>query len=176
VPNYEAQIVDDSGLAVAKGEIGNLWVQGQSAFAAYWNKPELTERAQRGDWVVTGDKFFRDPDGFYHYCGRSDDMLKVAGMWVSPGEVENALLSHADVAEAALVGATDGAGLTKLVSFVVLRPGAAPDGALAEGIRVHLRLVLPSYKCPQEIQFLQELPKTPTGKIQRFRLRELLVR
>jgi len=176
VPNYEAQIVDDNGLADIQGEIGNLWVQGQSAFAGYWNKPELTERARRGNWVVTGDKFFRDPDGFYHYCGRSDDMLKVAGMWVSPGEVENALLSHAAIAEAALVGATDGAGLTKPVSFVILRPGIAPTAPLAEGIRAHVRRLLPSYKCPQDIRFLQELPKTPTGKIQRFRLRELLGR
>jgi acyl-coenzyme A synthetase/AMP-(fatty) acid ligase len=174
VPNYAAQIVDDDGLAVGQGEIGSLWVSGQSAFAGYWNKPDLTAKAVRGDWVVTGDKFYRDADGYYHHCGRSDDMLKVSGMWVAPGEVENALLSHPAVAEAALAAGADGTGLTKPVGFVVLRGSQVPGDALGEELRAHVRRLLPSYKCPQEIRFLQELPKTPTGKIQRFRLRELL--
>jgi len=171
VPNYEARIVDDSAQPVATGEIGNLWVKGESAFAGYWNKPELTARAKRGDWVVTGDKFFRDADGYYHYCGRSDDMMKVAGMWVSPGEVENALLGHSQVAEAAVVGLADELGLVRPVAYVVLCTGASPSAELAGEIREFVRGRLPGYKCPQEVRFLAELPKTATGKIQRFRLR-----
>jgi len=171
VPDYKARIVDDAGQPVSSGEIGNLWVKGQSAFAGYLNKPELTARTKRGDWVVTGDKFFRDADGYYHYCGRTDDMMKVAGMWVSPGEVENALLGHPLVAEAAVVGSTDGVGLTHLVAYVVLRAGATASTELAIQIQESVHARLPSYKCPHEVHFLAELPKTATGKIQRFRLR-----
>ncbi len=171
VPNYEARVVDDDSQPVATGEMGNLWVKGQSAFAGYWNNPELTARARRGDWVVTGDKFYRDADGYYHYCGRADDMMKVAGMWVSPGEVENALLGHPLVAEAAVVGSADALGLVRPVAYVVLRMGAAATSELAGGIQEFVRGRLPSYKRPQEVRFLDELPKTATGKIQRFRLR-----
>ena len=171
VPGCDAKIVDDSGIEVATGEIGNLWVRGGGAFAGYWNLPELTARAIRGGWVVTGDKFFRDPDGFYHYCGRSDDMMKVAGMWVSPTEVENALLGHSRVAEAAVVAIVDDAGLTRPLAFVVLRAGDRPDHGLGNELREFVRSRLPGYKCPAEIKFLDALPKTATGKIQRFRLR-----
>jgi benzoate-CoA ligase family protein len=171
VPGYAARIVDDAGEPVATGEIGNLWVAGQSAFAGYWQKPELTARTMRGDWVVTGDKFFRDPEGFYHYCGRADDMMKVAGMWVSPGEVENTLLGHPMVAEAAVV-ASGGGGLTRPIAYVVLRVEARADRAIAEEIRDFARQRLPRYKCPQEVHILEQLPKTATGKIQRYRLRE----
>ena len=171
VPGYEAQIVDDAGKPVPTGEIGNLWVQGASAFAGYWNKPELTARTKCGDWVVTGDKFFRDADGYYHYCGRSDDMMKVGGMWVAPGEVENALLAHPLVAEAAVVGAANAVGLMRPVAHVVLRAGACCTAELAGESREYIRARLASYKCPQEVHFLAELPKTATGKIQRFRLR-----
>src|SRR5260370_4707146 len=107
VPGYEVKIVDDKEELARDGEIGNLWVRGASAFAEYWRIPELTARTKREDWVATGDKFFCDSHGYYHYCGRADDMLKGAGMWVAPGEGENALLGHPDVAEAAVVGATD---------------------------------------------------------------------
>src|SRR5712692_7053287 len=172
VPGYEARIVDDTGQPVLLGEIGNLWVKGESAFAGYWNKPELTARTNRGEWVVTGDKFFRDADGYYHYCGRADDMMKVAGMWVSPGEVENALLGHPLVAEAAVVGASDSAGLTRPVAYVVLRASGEGSAELAEEMREFVRTRLVGYKCPQEVRFQTELPKTATGKIQRFRLRE----
>jgi len=164
--------VDDTDQPVLAGEIGNLWVKGESAFAGYWNKPELTARTKRGEWVVTGDKFFRDADGYYHYCGRADDMMKVAGMWVSPGEVENVLLGHPAVAEAAVVGAIDSAGLTRSVAYVVLRAGGEGSAELAEEIREFARTRLVGYKCPQEVRFQAELPKTATGKIQRFRLRE----
>jgi benzoate-CoA ligase family protein len=172
VPNCEAKIVDEAGAPVPVGEIGNLWVKGASAFAGYWQKPELTRRTKRGDWVVTGDKFIRSADGYYYYCGRADDMMKVAGMWVSPGEVENALLGHPLVAEAAVVGSSDAVGLMRPVAHVVLRPGAVAGLELAQEIRAYVRTRLVSYKCPQEICFREELPKTATGKIQRFRLRE----
>ena len=171
VPSYDAKIVDDSGAETLVGEIGNLWVRGASALAEYWRIPELTARTKQGDWVVTGDKFLRDADGHYRYCGRADDMLKVAGMWVSPVEVENALLGHPNVAEAAVVGATDARGLTYAVAHVTLRAGCEGSSELAEEIRSHVKARLVSHKVPREIRFCSELPKTVTGKIQRFQLR-----
>lgn len=172
VPGYEVKIVDEEGRAVPEGEIGNLWTKGESALAGYWQKPELTARTKRGEWVVTGDKFTRGPDGFYRYCGRADDMMKVAGMWVSPGEVENALLGHAAVAEAAVVAEKDAVGLVHPVAYVVLRGGAVASAELESEIRAWLRGRMVSYKCPRRIHFVGELPKTATGKIQRYRLRE----
>ncbi len=178
VPGYEAKIVDEHGHPVDEGEMGNLWVKGASAFAGYWRKPELTARAKRGDWVVTGDKFTRDSDGYYRYCGRADDMMKVAGMWVSPMEVENALLGHPRVVEAAVVGQASANGLTHAVAYVVLRPEASGRGGEGESaeltveIREHVKARLASYKVPREVRICAELPKTATGKIQRFRLRE----
>ncbi|MGH9774995.1 MAG: benzoate-CoA ligase family protein [Candidatus Acidiferrales bacterium] len=172
VPNYEAKIVDDAEADVSRGEIGNLWVRGASAFAEYWGKPELTVRTKRGDWVVTGDKFVCDDSGFYHYCGRADDMMKVSGMWVSPGEVENTLLGHPAVAEAAVVSRIDSLGLVHPVAHIVLKADRAAAESLAEEIKKWLRAKLVSYKCPRQIEFLAELPKTATGKIQRFRLRD----
>jgi benzoate-CoA ligase family protein len=172
VPNYEAKIVDDSGGPIPDGELGNLWVKGQSAFAAYWGKPELTALTKLGDWVVTGDKFTRDADGYYHYGGRTDDMMKVSGMWVSPGEVENALLAHPMIAEAAVVARADSVGFLRAAAYVVLRGGIEAGPHLTSEIQQWLKGRLVSYKCPQEIHYLDELPKTATGKIQRFRLRE----
>ncbi|HEY6946957.1 MAG TPA: benzoate-CoA ligase family protein [Candidatus Acidoferrum sp.] len=171
VPGYDAKIVDESGGEVPAGEIGNFWVRGSSAFAEYWRIPELTAPTKRDDWVVTGDKFLRDADGYYHYCGRADDMLKVAGMWVSPVEVENALLGHPHVAEAAVVGATDARGLTYAVAHVTLRAGCEGSRELAEEIRSHVKARLVSHKVPREVRFCGELPKTVTGKIQRYKLR-----
>jgi benzoate-CoA ligase len=171
VPGCDAKIVDDAGEEVPCGEIGSLWVRGGGAFAGYWNLPELTARTIRGGWVVTGDKFYRDADGYFHYCGRADDMMKVSGMWVSPTEVENALLGHERVAEAAVVGIVDRAGLTRPLAFIVLRAGDRPDHGLDHELREFVRARLPGYKCPAEIKFLDMLPKTATGKIQRFRLR-----
>jgi len=171
IPGYEIKIVDDHAEPVPGGEIGNLWVRGASAFAEYWRIPELTARTKRGDWVVTGDKFFCDSDGYYHYCGRADDMLKVAGMWVSPMEVENALLGHPHIAEAAVVGATDERGLSYSVAHVVLRGNVQGSEKLAAEICEHVKARLVSYKVPREVRFCSELPKTVTGKIQRFKLR-----
>jgi benzoate-CoA ligase family protein len=172
VPGYDAKIVDDAGKAVPGGEIGNLWVRGESAFERYWKIPELTARTKRGEWVVTGDKFLRDSNGYFHYCGRADDMLKVAGMWVSPVEVENTLLGHPHVSEAAVVGATDAQGLTYAIAHVVLRGELHGSGELAAEICEHVKARLVSYKVPREVRFSSELPKTVTGKIQRFKLRE----
>ena len=171
VPGYEGKIVDDSGESLPDGEIGNLWVRGASTFSEYWRIPELTTRAKRGDWVVTGDKFFRDSGSYFHYCGRADDMLKVAGMWVSPTEVENALLGHPHIAEAAVVGATDERGLSYSVAHVVLRGDLQGSENLAHEICEHVKARLVSYKVPREVKFCSELPKTVTGKIQRFKLR-----
>jgi len=171
VPGYEVKIVDDAGEPMRDGEIGNLWVRGASAFSEYWRIPELTARTKRGDWVVTGDKFFCDSEGYYHYCGRADDMLKVAGMWVSPMEVENALLGHPNIAEAAVVGATDERGLSYSVAHVVLRGNVQGSEKLATEICEHVKARLVSYKVPREVRFCTELPKTVTGKIQRFKLR-----
>jgi benzoate-CoA ligase family protein len=171
VPSYKVKIVDDNGESVPAGEIGNLWVRGASAFKEYWRIPALTARTKRGAWVLTGDKFYCDSNDYYHYCGRADDMLKVAGMWVSPMEVENALLGHPQVAEAAVVGATDERGLSYSVAHVVLRGNAQGSEILADEICEHVRARLVSYKVPRAVRFCHELPKTVTGKIQRFKLR-----
>ncbi|MGH9817393.1 MAG: AMP-binding enzyme, partial [Candidatus Acidiferrales bacterium] len=164
-------IVDDEGREVADGEVGNLWVRGASACSLYWNKPEQTARARSGEWLITGDKFYRDADGYYFYCGRADDMLKVSGLWVSPGEVENALLGHPAVSEAAVVGKLDGAGLTRAIAYVVKRQATDSGPDLAAELQRFVKSKLVSYKCPQEFRFVPELPKTATGKIQRFKLR-----
>ncbi len=171
VPGYELKIVDENEKSLPDGETGNLWVRGASAFAEYWRIPDLTERSKRGDWVVTGDKFFRDSNGYFHYCGRADDMLKVAGMWVSPVEVENALLGHPQIAEAAVVGENDARGLMYSVAHVVLRGNVEGSERLADEICEHVKARLVSYKVPREVRFCSELPKTVTGKIQRFKLR-----
>jgi len=186
VPGYQARIVTESGDEAKAGEIGNLWVAGGSRMAGYWEKLELTARVLRDEWYLTGDQFYRDPDGFYHYCGRADDMLKVSGMWVSPLEVENALLAHPAVAEAAVVGRRDPDGLTQIIAHIVLRPNAChsepalslerageepASPGLSDDLRTFLRQHLPGYKCPQHIEFVPDLPKTATGKIQRFKLR-----
>jgi acyl-coenzyme A synthetase/AMP-(fatty) acid ligase len=172
VPGYEAKIMDDAGEPSSDGEIGNLWVRGESALSEYWQIPELTARTKRDGWVVTGDKFVRDAEGFYKYCGRADDMLKVAGMWVSPVEVENALLGHPHVAEAAVVGATDTRGLTHSIAYVVLRGEVEGSKRLEAEICEHVRARLLPYKVPREVKFCEELQKTITGKIQRFKLRD----
>jgi acyl-coenzyme A synthetase/AMP-(fatty) acid ligase len=172
VPGYEARIIDEARAPVPDGEIGNLWVKGDSAFAEYWQIPELTARVKQDGWVFTGDKFTRDAEGFYRYAGRADDMMKVSGMWVSPGEVENALLSHPAIAECAVVGLADALGLVRPVAFIVLRTGLTnPAGGLDSEINGWLHTRLVGFKCPHEFRFVSELPKTATGKVQRFLLR-----
>lgn len=172
VPGYEARILDDHGAAVSDGEIGSLWVRGDSAFAEYWRIPELTALTKRDGWVSTGDRFTRDADGFYHYSGRADDMMKVSGMWVAPGEVENALLAHPAIEECAVVGHADSVGLVRPVAYIVLRRSVGnPAGGLDSEINGWLRTRLPGFKCPHEFRFVPMLPKTSTGKIQRYLLR-----
>jgi benzoate-CoA ligase len=171
VPGYLAKIVDEDGQPVPDGTMGTLMVSGDSAAAGYWKQHEKTKGTFQGHWVNTGDKYIRDVDGYYQYCGRSDDMLKVGGSWVSPLEVENALLAHEAVLECAVVGAADSDGLVKPKAFIVLRPGVSGDEETIRQIQGFVKSRIAPYKYPRWVQFLPELPKTATGKVQRFRLR-----
>ena len=172
VPGYEALITDESGHAVQQGEIGNLLIRGDSIAAYYWNKHEKTKDVFNGHWIHTGDKYYQDEEGFYWYCGRSDDMLKVSGQWVSPVEVEGALIAHPAVLECAVVGDMDSDELVKPRAYVVLNQGYDPSPALANELKAFVKERLASFKYPRWIDFVAELPKTATGKIQRFKLRE----
>lgn len=166
------RLIGDDGAAVARGEIGELHIKGPTAAAGYWNQRAKTQATFLGSWVRSGDKFRQDADGRYVYAGRSDDMLKVSGIYVSPFEVESALCTHAAVGECAVVGAADGDGLIKPLAFVVLVLGHAGDCALEDALKAHVKMVLAPYKYPRRICFVDALPKTATGKIERFRLRE----
>jgi benzoate-CoA ligase len=171
VPGYDLKIVGDDGELVADGQEGALWVRGLTACAGYWNDRERSLATFHGPWTRTGDRYVRDAEGYYTYSGRADDMLKVSGIWVSPFEVESALTSHPAVLEAAVVGAQDGDGLTKPKAFVVLKDRAAASPELAAELKAHVKAALAPYKYPRWIEFIAELPKTATGKIQRFKLR-----
>src|SRR6266540_633686 len=173
VPGYEAKLVDDAGRDVAIGEVGNLIVKGDSACACYWNQPERTKQTIEGGWVRTGDKYTRDADGYFWYAGRTDDMIKASGMWVSPAEVESALAEHPAVVEAGVVGAEDKDELVKPLAFVVLARGHSAGPALEAELKAFVKERLAPYKYPRWIVFVDELPKTATGKIQRFKLREI---
>jgi benzoate-CoA ligase len=173
VRGYDARILDGEGRAVAAGEIGNLWINGDSVCASYWNKHEKTHDTIEGRWLRTGDKYSVDGDGYYWYAGRSDDMLKVGGQWVSPVEVENALLSHPDVQECGVVGQEDRDSLVKPRAFVVLRPGIAGSPERGAELQQFVCAHLAEFKRPRWVTFVRELPKTATGKIQRFKLRDL---
>jgi benzoate-CoA ligase len=172
VPGYAAKIVDDEGHEATTGEIGNLWVRGQSAAVGYWNRPELTGNTFCGEWIVTGDKYRCDEQGYYWHCGRSDDMLKVHGMWVSPVEVESAILGHPAVVECAVAGAIDRDGLEKPKAFLVLTQPLRLSARLEAEVRTSLRTKVPKYKEPRWLVQVESLPKTATGKLQRFKLRE----
>ena len=171
VPGYELAIVDDNGQPVERGEIGNIRVKGDSTMAYYWNKHEKTKETLFGQWIQTGDKYYQDQDGFYWYCGRSDDMLKVGGIWVSPVEVEGTLIRHDAVLEAAVVGREDTDRLVKPHAYVVLKDPAAAGDRLADELKLFVKDKIAPYKYPRWIEFVTELPKTATGKIQRFKLR-----
>ena len=173
VPGYELKIVDESSAEVASGEIGELIVRGPTAGEGYWNQRHKSRRTFAGEWTFTGDKYFRDPDGFFHYCGRTDDMFKVSGMWVSPFEVEAALASHEAVLEAAVIGKEDADGLVKPKAFIVLRNGFTANERLIETLRVHVKQCAGPWKYPRWIDIRPDLPRTATGKLQRFKLREL---
>ena len=172
VSGYEVKLVDESGNSVPPGELGELHVRGPTMTPHYWNQPDKSAATFVGGWMKTGDKFVQDEDGFLTHCGRADDMLKVSGIWVSPAEVENALLAHDEVLEAAVIGATDPSGLVKTKAFVVTRDGAAQNEALAADLKAFVKARLAPHKYPRSIAFVDELPKTATGKIRRHVLRE----
>jgi acyl-coenzyme A synthetase/AMP-(fatty) acid ligase len=171
VPGYEVRLVDEHGAEVADGEVGDLLVRGGSLFAAYWQRPEATRRALQGKWYCTGDKFRRDADGFCWSMGRADDLLRVSGHWVSPTEVEAALINHPAVLEAAVVGKQDDDELVKPKAFVVLRERASACERLVEALKAHVKATIAPYQYPRWIEFCDYLPKTATGKIQRYKLR-----
>jgi benzoate-CoA ligase len=171
VPGYELRIVDDEGGPVPQGEVGELQISGPTAAMGYWNNLEKSRSTFQGRWTRSGDKYSIDADGRYVYAGRSDDMLKVSGIYVSPIEVEAALITHPAVLEAAVVAKEDDARLVKPLAYVVLKPGHERTPALAEALQQHVKSQLAPYKYPRWIEFIDELPKTATGKIQRFKLR-----
>ena len=170
VEGYAARLLDDSGVEVGANEPGNLRVRGGSATTGYWHRPELTEQTIKDGWVRTGDVYRRDERGFFFHIGRSDDCFKVRGLWVSPIEVESVLISHPAVSEAAVVSSLDDAGLATARAFVVIRQGE-PDEVLREEIRIYAGSRLPQFKVPSQIEFIEEMPRTSTGKVQRYKLR-----
>jgi benzoate-CoA ligase len=172
VPGYELRLVDEQGAAVKPGELGELQISGPTGAAYYWNNRDKSRNTFAGSWTRSGDKYVQDEDGYYVYGGRSDDMLKVSGIWVSPAEVEAALISHEAVLEAAVVGSEDENKLVKPKAYVVLKQGNSASEALKSGLQQHVKDKLAPYKYPRWIEFLGELPKTATGKIQRFKLRD----
>jgi benzoate-CoA ligase len=169
VPGYDLELRGDDGRAVPDGDIGDLYVRGPSAALMYWGNRDKSRETFQGAWTRTGDKYSRNDDGSYTYAGRSDDMLKVSGVYVSPFEVEATLVQHPAVLEAAVIGAADADGLTKTKAFVVLKAGHAASEA---ELKAFVKERLAPYKYPRAIEFIDELPKTATGKIQRFKLRE----
>jgi len=172
VPGYHARIVDENGQEVPDGEVGNLQVKGESTAAYYYRHHDKTKSSMLGDWFNTGDKYYRDAEGYYYYCGRGDDMLKVGGIWVSPIEIEDTLISHPAVREAAVVAKTDEHMLVKPKAYIVLKKGYEPSEQLAKEIQEFVKKSIAPYKYPRWIEFVSDLPKTATGKIQRYKLRE----
>jgi 4-hydroxybenzoate-CoA ligase len=171
VPGFEARVVDDDGQDVAPGMVGHLLIKGPTTAPYYWNRAERTQATMLGEWLRTGDMVSREPDGYFHFAGRADDMLKIGGQWVSPMEVEGRLTEHPLVLEAAVVAGAGTDGLLEPRACVVLRPGGVGSPALERELREWLRAGLAPYKVPRAVDFVAELPKTETGKIQRFRLR-----
>jgi len=172
IPGYRARIVDERGQAVAAGKIGHLWVQGGSICSGYWKQPEKTEAAFQGTWLRTGDKYYRDGEGYFWYAGRADDLFKVHGRWLSPAEVESALMAHPAIKEVAVVARGDDAGLTKPAAYVVLNDNFLPGDQLSRELQDWVAEKLNRYKRPAWIEYLEELPKTATGKLQRYKLRQ----
>jgi len=172
VPGYEVKIVDEAGAAVPAGEVGTLWVKGESNARCYWNNPEKTRKTMVGEWLNTGDMYYVDSDGYYVNAGRGDDMLKVGGMWCSPIEIEAKLLAHPKVREAAVIGRSDENGLVKPAAYLVLDdPEHENDNTVFE-LQQFCKEHLAGFKYPRWFHFVREIPKTVTGKIQRFKLRE----
>ncbi|MBX3620427.1 MAG: benzoate-CoA ligase family protein [Rhizobacter sp.] len=173
VAGYEVEIRDDSGQPITGADqVGDLYIKGPSSALMYWANREKSRDTFQGAWTKSGDKYFRDADGYYVYAGRSDDMLKVSGQYVSPFEVESTLMQHPAVLEAAVIGVSDDNGLTKAKAFVVLKEAARAGEALADELKAFVKSKLAPVKYPRVIEFVPDLPKTATGKIQRFRLRD----
>jgi len=172
VPGYEARVVGPDGVDVPVGEQGTLWIKGGSTALCYWQRRASSRETFRGDWCVTGDQFRMDEDGFYYYCGRTDDMLKVSGIFVSPLEIEDCLMTHPAVSEAAVVGASDEGGLTKPKAWIALREGHEPSVELAHAFKAHVKDRLSPYKYPRWIAFVDKLPRSDRGKILRTSLRD----
>ena len=170
VPGYRARVVDEDGEDVPDGEVGALWVEGDTAALLYWSEHVKTKQTFSGDLVKTGDLFVRDGDGYFWYRGRADDLVKVGGIWVAPAEIEHCLVSHPDVVECAVVGYEED-GLTLTRAYVVVRPGISASADLATALREHARAHLAPHKSPRDVSFVAELPKTPSGKIDRRALR-----
>ena len=171
VPGYELRLVDEAGAVITNGEAGMLQVRGQSAFAGYWRQRAKTRKTLIGDWVATGDRYRVDGDGFYWYEGRADDMIKIGGEWVSPIEIENVLLEHPRVREAAVVGLPID-GIMRIRAAVVLAPDPTGSADLTRELQEWCKDHLQRYQYPHVIDYARDLPKTVTGKLQRFRLRE----
>jgi len=171
VPGYEVKILDDAGRPVAKGDSGRLWIRSESAAKYYWNKPEKTAETMVDGWLNTGDTYRQDPDGYFIYDGRSDDMLKVGGIWCSPVEIESCLVGHPAVLEAAVVGHADADSLIKPKAIIVLKQADDGGAALTAELMALCKKTLAPYKYPRWVEYVPELPKTATGKIQRFKLR-----
>jgi len=171
VPGYQAKIVDDDGKEVKTGETGSLMITGDSLLKHYWRNPDKTRESIQNGWMYTGDTYYKDAKGFYFCCGRSDDMLKVGGIWCSPVEIENALVEHPKVLEAAIVGREDNEQLIKPEAFVVLNNTQDASELLKNELLEHCKNTLARYKYPRWFNFVDDLPKTATGKIQRFKLR-----
>jgi len=171
VPGYEVRITDERGQPLGPGEAGDMWVRGASTATGYWNRPQLTKERMCEGWFFTGDKYRADEDGYLWYAGRSDDMFRVLGEWVSPIEVESALIEHPAVLECAVVAYLDEDRLSKPKACVVLKNQNEATDEMAAALQAHVRARISSYKCPRKIEFPEELPKTATGKIQRFKLR-----
>jgi benzoate-CoA ligase family protein len=173
IPGYEAKLVDLDGRPVAPGEIGSLLIRGDSTCAAYWNQHEKSQDTFEGHWFRTGDKYYQDEDGYFWYVGRADDLFKVNGRWLSPPEVEGALIAHPAIREAAVIARDDESKLTKPAAYVVLNPTFHPSNELVRELQDWVVQRIGAYKHPRWIEFVSELPKTATGKLQRFKLRQL---
>jgi acyl-coenzyme A synthetase/AMP-(fatty) acid ligase len=169
VPGYRARVVDEDGAELPDGETGRLWIEGDTAALMYWQAREKSNETYAGDVVMSGDLFARDADGFFHYRGRADDLLKVGGIWVAPQEIEQCLTAHPDVAECAVVGYEED-GLQKPRAFVVAREQVTPD---AEALQAHVKATLSPHKYPRDVRFVDQLPRTGSGKIDRRALREV---
>jgi benzoate-CoA ligase family protein len=167
VPGYDARIVDADGREVPTGEMGILQIKGDSAALCYWNAHEKSKQTFAGDWVTSSDQFSRDEEGYFWYCGRTDDMLKVGGIFVSPIEIENCLLQHETVSECAVIGFTDEDNLVKSKAFIVARPGIATGPELATEIQEFVKRTIAPYKYPRKVEFVDSLPKNDRGKVDR---------